>query len=232
MVMKHTGSLVITKDLQVDGGITASGLPLDIHSRYSRAENDAIIAGTNVTVVSGANTITISSEGGGGGGGTVSDAIIGGVGITVTSGTSETTLDGHEAEDAILGIDGITIISGTNTITVSGTPITKTITIESPTAAEDITVFFVSTAVTIRSIKAVIRGGISVTVDPRHDTDRTALGNQILAVEEVVTSTDTGQELTITGDTTIPADSWVWLQTSGKSGNVNELSMTFSATED
>ena len=227
MVMKHTGSLVITKDLQVDGGITASGLPLDIHSRYSRAENDAIIAGTNVTVVSGANTITISSEGGGGGG-TVSDAIIGGVGITVTSGTSETTLDAH----VILGIDGITIISGTNTITVSGTPVTKTITIERPTGAEDITVFFVSTAVTIRSIKAVIRGGISVTVDPRHSTDRTALGNQILAVEEVVTSTDTGQELTITGDTTIPADSWVWLQTSGKSGNVNELSMTFSATED
>jgi len=231
MVMKHTGSLIVTKDLQVDGGITASGLPLDIHSRYSRAENDAIIAGTNVTVVSGANTITISSEGGGGGG-TVSDAIIGGVGITVTSGTSETTIDGHEAEDAILGIDGVTITSGTNTITVSGTPITKTITIESPTAAEDITVFFVSTAVTIRSIRAVIKGGTSVTVDPRHDTDRTALGNQILTVEEVVTSTSTGQELTITGDTTIPADSWVWLETSGISGNVTELSMTFSATED
>ncbi|KKK77155.1 hypothetical protein LCGC14_2856450, partial [marine sediment metagenome] len=71
------------------------------HSRYTREENDAIIAGSNVTVVSGANTITISSSAGGGGGGTVSDAMVGADGITVISGvptSSETTISGFQTE--------------------------------------------------------------------------------------------------------------------------------------
>ena len=71
------------------------------HARYTKDENDAIIGGSNVTVVSGVNIITISSTGGGGGGGTVSDAMVGADGITVISGVpteSETTISGFRTE--------------------------------------------------------------------------------------------------------------------------------------
>ena len=229
-------------------GLTVSGIPVDTTGGGGGGAVDSVNALTGAVIVIGKGEVGVTVEGqnvvvsgtdhtAGGGGGTVSDAIIGGIGITVTSGTSETTIDGHlrytRAEnDAILGIDGITITSGTNVITVSGIPITKSITLESPTPAEDVTVFFAPTAITIRGIRAVIRSGTSVTVDPRHSTDRTASGNQILGAAEVVSGTTTGQKLSITGDTTIPADSWIWLETTAIVGSVEELSLTFIATED
>ncbi len=72
------------------------------HPRYTVDENPAIIGGTNVTVVSGSNIITVSSTaGGGGGGGSVSNAMVGTDGITVLSGVptaSETTISGFRDE--------------------------------------------------------------------------------------------------------------------------------------
>ncbi len=126
--LKSVG-FVISSGIVVDGALLHSSLAgisaNDHHIRYTKNENDAIIAGSNVTVVSGSNTITISSAAGGGGGGTISDALIGGVGITVTSGSNITTIDGHlrytkDENDAITGSDGITITSGTDTIDVAG----------------------------------------------------------------------------------------------------------------
>ena len=112
---------------------------------------------------------------------------------------------------------------------------TKSITIETPTATENITMFFTPVDITIDRGTALIRGGTSVTVDFYHSTDRTAgHGNRILSSsgEEVISNKTTGQELDVTGDTTVPKNSWIWITSSALSGVVNELSVTFVATED
>jgi len=68
---------------------------------------NAIVGGENVTVVSGADTITISSVD------TVSDALVAGHGITITSGTDTTTISSFDDDD----VDAI-VASGT---TMTGT---------------------------------------------------------------------------------------------------------------
>ena len=81
---------------EIDSDISTHAAISDAHhTRYEKEENDAIIGGDNVTVVSGANTITVSSAQ------DVSDAMVGVDGITVISGTpteSETTVSGFRAE--------------------------------------------------------------------------------------------------------------------------------------
>ncbi len=91
-----------TLSSEIDSDIATHASDVDAHHvRYIKDANDAIIGGTNVTVVSGSNIITISSAAGGGGEGDVSDALTGVDGITVLSGTpteSETTISGFRDE--------------------------------------------------------------------------------------------------------------------------------------
>jgi hypothetical protein len=109
----------------------------------------------------------------------------------------------------------------------------KSITVEDPTSSEDIAIFFTNKAITVTEIRAGVRGSTpSVTISVMHNTDRSAAGNQILDAATAITNTTTGQDLTITGDTTIPADSHVWLESSAQTGTVDELYVTIFFTED
>ncbi|MCI0439845.1 MAG: hypothetical protein L0177_12045 [Chloroflexi bacterium] len=109
----------------------------------------------------------------------------------------------------------------------------KAITIESPTSTEDIIFFHTEKAITIRIMRAVVRGTTpSVTWTVRHSTDRSAVGNEVVTGGTVTTSTTTGSDVTIFNDATIPADSWVWVETTAQSGTVNEIGITIHATVD
>lgn len=108
------------------------------------------------------------------------------------------------------------------------------ITVEDPTATEDISVFFTSRAITVQEMRAVLLGSAtpSVTWTIRHSTDRSAAGNEVVTGGTTTTSTTTGSDVTVFNDATIPADSFVWLETTAQSGTVDELNVCVIYSED
>ena len=111
----------------------------------------------------------------------------------------------------------------------------KSISVEDPTSSEDITLFFTSRAITITEIRAVLLGSStpSVTWTIRHHaTDRSNAGNEVVTSGTTTTSTTSGSDVTAFNDATIPADSFVWLETTAQSGTVDELHITIIGTYD
>lgn len=142
------------------------------------------------------------------------------------------------------GTDNIRLAKGadTNKLVVDATQATdlkwisgelsKSISVEDPTGTEDITFFFTNRAITLTEMRAVLLGSAtpSVTWQLFHATDRNAAGTQIDS--NVTTNTTTGDDITVFDDATIPADSFVWFETSAQSGTVDEISVTVIFTED
>lgn len=117
---------------------------------------------------------------------------------------------------------------------VTGVRREKHITVESPSAAEDISWFFTDRAVTLSAIRAVIRqqaGGATVTWTVRHSTDRSVAGNEAVTGGTTTTSQTTGSNVTVFNDATIPANSFVWIETTASS-QVAELHLTAFYAED
>lgn len=109
----------------------------------------------------------------------------------------------------------------------------KAITIESPTSSEDITLFYTDEAITITKMAAVAVGSSpSVTWTVRHHSDRSNTGNEVVTGGTTTTSTSTGSVVTSFNDATIPADSWVWIETTAMSGTVGNLSITIKYVKD
>lgn len=110
----------------------------------------------------------------------------------------------------------------------------KSILIEQPANNEDLSIFFTSTPITVTKMTAVLVGSAtpSVTWTIRHSTDRSAAGNEVVTGGTVTTSTTTGSDITAFDDPTIPADSYVWVETTAKSGTVLSILITIEYTED
>jgi len=131
-------------------------------------------------------------------------------------------------------------------ITVLGTVVTgnvnaiapkwgKAITVEDPTSSEDISIFFTEKAITVTEIRAVLIGSStpSVTWTVRHDaTDRNDTGIEVVTSGTTTTSVTAGDDVTSFNDATIPADSYVWLETTAQSGTVTEITVTIIGTFD
>ncbi len=109
------------------------------------------------------------------------------------------------------------------------------ITVKDPGNAEDITIAFTNRAITITEIRAVLVGSAtpSVTWKIRHHaTDRNNVGNAVVTAGTTTTSTTAGSDVTAFDDATIPADSFIWFETTAKSGTVTELHITIVYTVD
>ena len=118
--------------------------------------------------------------------------------------------------------------------TVLQPELSKAITIESPTSTEDFSIFFTDYAITVTKIVAVLVGSAtpSVTWTVRHGTDRSAAGAEVVTSGTTTTSTTSGSVVTTFNDATIVADSFIWLETTAKSGTVNSINITILYTQD
>jgi hypothetical protein len=97
-----------------------------------------------------------------------------------------------------------------------------------PTNSEDITMFYTSIGATVSKVISVVRGqqgsGFGVGFQLRYDADRSATGTVIGSV--TATSFTNGVQTTSFDNASIPADRFVWLETTGVQGAIDELNVT------
>lgn len=151
-------------------------------------------------------------------GGATSLEIPNGAGGTAVNATGEVTID--TTSDTLNFYDG--------TVERVLTPyLSKAVTVETPTATEDISLFFTKDAITISEMRAVVRGTTpSLTWTVKHGTDRSAAGAAVVTAGTTTTSVSTGSDVTSFNDATIVADSFVWLETTAESGTTDEFHLT------
>lgn len=101
----------------------------------------------------------------------------------------------------------------------------KSVSLLAPTNAENITLFYTSSALTVSKISSAIRGGTSVTFTIRYGTNRSDTGTEVVTGGTVANST-AGLYTTSFNNASIPASRWVWLVTTAVSGVVNELAVS------
>lgn len=112
--------------------------------------------------------------------------------------------------------------------------LSKTISVENPSAGEDISFFFTNIAITITEIRAVLVGsaGPIINWSVRHSTDRSAVGTEVVTGGTVTTDTTAGSDVTTFDAPAITADSHVWLETTAQGGTVDSIVITVFYTED
>jgi len=100
------------------------------------------------------------------------------------------------------------------------------ISIANPGAAEDRTIVNIGAIpLDVYEVEAVLVGGTtpSVTWTLRRDTDRNAAGTAIVSAH-ATSNTTTGDLVTVAAN--VPAQSWLWLETSASTGAATELHIT------
>lgn len=108
----------------------------------------------------------------------------------------------------------------------------KSFTIESPTSTEDIGLWRTNVDITITGIHAVSLGTTpSLTYTLRFNSDRSAVGTEVVTGGSTTTSTTTGDSITVFDDATIPAGSWIWLETTAQSGTTDQVTITINYDE-
>jgi hypothetical protein len=120
--------------------------------------------------------------------------------------------------------------------TIPAQKVTFFLTIDSIADGMDYGTWFTADAVTISEIRAVHVGTLAtpdIDIDIRHSTDRSAAGNQVETTAMTITSSTTGDSFT-TGfeDATVPANSWIWVETSSISGTTDNLEIVVRGTYD
>lgn len=137
-----------------------------------------------------------------------------------------------------LNVSGSTATFGTTAISSNNKLISpyliKSITIESPSASEDISMFYIDRNMTISKIIVVLKGSStpSVTWTIRHSDDRNGVGKEVVTAGTTTTNTTTGDIITTFNDATIPSNSFIWLETTAQSGTVAEMNITLVLSND
>jgi len=107
----------------------------------------------------------------------------------------------------------------------------KTLTLQKPEVGDDITVFRTDVAITVQEVIAVSTGTgtPTTTYNLRYSTDRSVIGTALVSAA-TTTSTTSGNTATI-ANTTIPADSFIWLEVSAIGGTDVYLTIDIRYTE-
>jgi len=108
----------------------------------------------------------------------------------------------------------------------------KSLTIENPTASEDISFFFTDKALKAHKIRPILIGSTPfVQWTLRYGTDRSAVGTELIAGGTGTTEVTTGIDIETFTSFLIPANSHVWLETTNKTGTVVSLALTLFYSE-
>jgi hypothetical protein len=107
--------------------------------------------------------------------------------------------------------------------------VTRGVSIENPSATEDITLFRSYVNITVLRVDAVLDGSVSpeITFEIWHGVNRNS-GTEIKVGGFTVSGDQVTFTETVFDDAAIPAGHWVWLTTSAKSGIVDLLNVTIS----
>jgi len=211
--LKVLGETQMTGSLQVTNGIVAQSVTASLFGTASWALN----------VVGGA---------GGGGGNTFATFSVAGQSNVTASVTNDTL--------TLVAGSGISITTNATaeSITFNSTNtnnFTRGITIADPTNAENATIMFTTSSLTINRITSVIRGTAapSVTYTLRYAASRSLTGTEVITGGTLVQSPFTGSALISSSgftNPTVPGNNFIWLQTTAKTGTVNELFVQFQYT--
>lgn len=106
----------------------------------------------------------------------------------------------------------------------------KSISLQSPTSSENISMWYTTEAITIEEVRGVMLGSSqSVTLTLNYGSSRASASGTIVA-SNTFDSGDSGYQTTgftfTLNTTTIPAGSYIWLTTSAASGTINELNIS------
>jgi hypothetical protein len=158
---------------------------------------------------------------------------VGGSSVSVNA-----TADAETYVQIITRDGGSTVRALTDYVTGSAAPtIVFPLTIDNAANSMDYTVAFVPAAFTVSQVRIVHSGsGLSspdIDVQVRHSTDRSAAGNLVDNTAFTVTSSTSGDSFT-SGfeDATVPANSWIWIETSSISGTTDDLNVIIIGTYD
>jgi hypothetical protein len=127
-----------------------------------------------------------------------------------------------------------TATAGTDYLTKGTLEHEKTLTLDNIADSMDYVVFFTRVAITVTHIRGVHFGsGLSspsIVITVRHGTDKTS-GTTVEAVTVTSSTSGTADDGTLS-DATIPANSWVWITTSSKSGTTDDMAVSITYTHD
>lgn len=105
----------------------------------------------------------------------------------------------------------------------------KALIIQNPTGSDNVTLFYNTQALPISSIVSLVRGtSPSITFEVLWDSNRNGSGTSAVAGGITVTNSTTGLVTTSLSNTTIPANRFVWVRTTARSGTVTEFSVTLN----
>jgi hypothetical protein len=109
-----------------------------------------------------------------------------------------------------------------------GPQASRTLTVESPSSSEDISFLYTPDAWTVTELIPTIRGATGEELDwtIRYASTRVAVGTEIITGGTATNDANSGTIITSLDSASIPADSFVWFETTGATMEIDEFSIT------
>lgn len=222
-----TGSQITAGVLGTSGGVTNS---LTVQAASNSNEENvftfAVAGNTSIKKFSITDTTDSTTAGTGsfttlGGAGIAKDLSVGGKIRGVFPAASGTGIQKNISVDS-------------NGILCQGAMLDRTWTLENPTSSEDKTCFQTRFAITMRELRVVLVGSSSpsVTFQIKFATSRSAAGTNLFSSSQTCTATSTGTTYSTFSTATIPAASWIWIETTATAGTVDEIAINFYYVQD